>query len=489
MKIFNKKYNLFQLRWIIAIIISVVLLSSCKKNLLNTVPQTSISSATAYSTPAKIQAAVYGLYSGLQNGSFYGGRYIIFNEQRGDEFSQNDPNSATGAAVWGQNISASTDLVNNLWDQAYVTINSANLLIDNISNTAVISDSLSSEYTGEAKFIRALSYFSLVQTFGKPYLQDSGYLALPLRLTGINSSGNNNFAFSSVAAVYQQIIQDLDDAEAVLPASYSTASQNAVRAHKAAAIALKTRVYLAEGNYSKVISEASKLVPAIAPYQYVNGTAIHKLEPNISTVFNGSYTGAEAIFFIAFANSTTETPASQSSLAYTYLGEPILSLNPAGIISNPVFSSTTDARVSLIKSSSGQQLLKKFSITTAPFSDFIPVIRYAEVLLNYAEASANNNDLVTATALLSTVRNRSDPSYVFATSSVNTKDSLINTILTERRIELLGEGFRAPDLFRRVQTLPAKSGAAGSAPAVAPTANNYIWPTPSSETADNTLAP
>jgi hypothetical protein len=487
MKISNKKYKLFQLGWIS--ITAIALLASCKKDLLDTVPQTTISSATAYSTAAKIQAAVYGLYSGLQNGSFYGGRYVIFNEQRGDEFSQNDPNSATGAAVWGQNVTASTDLVNNLWSQAFTTINSANLLIDNISNTTVIPDNVSSQYIGEAKFIRALSYFSLVQTFGQPYILDSNYLGLPLRLTGINSSGSNNLAFSSVATIYAQIIEDLNDAEATLPASYSTASLNAIRAHKAAAIALKTRVFLAQGNYTQVINEAQKLVPPAAPYKYANGTALHKLEPTIATIYSGSYTGPEAIFYIAFANTTTETPASQSSLAYTYLGEPILSLNPVGIVANPVFSSSTDARANLITTLSGQSLLKKFAITTAPFSDYIPVIRYAEILLNYAEASANNNDLPTATALLQAVRNRSDAGYTFPASAIATKDSLINTILTERRIELLGEGFRAPDLLRRGQTLPAKSGAAGSAPAIAPTANNYIWPTPSSETADNTLAP
>lgn len=490
MNILSRFFSPYQFRWINILTSFTVLLTSCNKDSLNTVPETSISSATAFSTADKIQAAVYGLYSELQNGSFYGGRYPIFNEQRGEEFSQNDPNTATGAAVWGQNVSASTDLVNNLWKQAYYTINSTNLLIDNLSSTNVISDSLATQYIGEAKFIRALSYFSLAQTFGKPYQQDTTALALPLRLIGINASGSNNLVFSTVGTIYSQIIKDLNDAEAALPTSYSTAATNATRAHKAAAIALKTRVYLVEGNYNAVVSEASKLVPANAPYQYVSGTATHKLESNVATIYNGSYTGPEALFYIAFASSTTETPGSQSSLAYTFLGEPILSLNPTAIISNSAFASGgTDARANLIAAVGGQQLLKKFAITTAPFSDYVPVIRYAEILLNYAEAAANNNDLTKATALLKAVRNRSDPSYVFPAAQVGTKEALINTILTERRIELLGEGFRLPDLLRLVQTLPSKSGAAGSAPAVSPTATNYIWPTPTSETATNLLAP
>ena len=97
----------------------------------------------------------------------------------------------------------------------------------------------------------------------------------------------------------------------------------------------------------------------------------------------------------------------------------------------------------------------------------MPLVRYAEVLLNYAEAAAQTSDLTTATALLKAVRNRSDASYTF-TKGISSKEELIETILNERRIELLGEGFRTPDLLRRVQKLPAKIGNAGVAPEVLP---------------------
>jgi hypothetical protein len=65
----------------------------------------------------------------------------------------------------------------------------------------------------------------------------------------------------------------------------------------------------------------------------------------------------------------------------------------------------------------------------------------------------------------------------------------VATIFNERRIELLGEGFRLYDLLRTVQTLPAKIGNAGTSPSVSPTASNYVWPIPSGEIAYNTLAP
>jgi starch-binding outer membrane protein, SusD/RagB family len=64
---------------------------------------------------------------------------------------------------------------------------------------------------------------------------------------------------------------------------------------------------------------------------------------------------------------------------------------------------------------------------------------------------------------------------------------LIGTILTERRIELLGEGFRLFDLQRKLQTLPSKTGSIGTAPLVLLTSSNYIWPIPSGEISANKL--
>ncbi len=473
----------------ILVALTLLAFSSCTKNLLNTVPATSLSDATAFTTSDKILAAVNNLYSKLENTYYYGGRDLIFNEQRGDEFSQNDGNNATGANVWNQSITASGDFVNGVWTAAYSSINAANILIANITNTTVISDSLRTNYLAEAKFVRAFNYFNLVTAYARPYLQDSTSLALPLRLTPVTSGGNNTFPFSKVSEVYAQIIADLNDAEAGLPNGYSTAILTASRAHKASAIALKTRVYLAQGNYQKVEAEAAKLVPASLPYQYTAGTTTHKLETSFATIWSGAYSGPEAIFFLPFATAA-ETPGNQAALAYNYL-YPILYLNTSAIVADPAFATgSTDARNGLIISNtSGQRLLNKFPHNSVPYSDYVPVIRYAEVLLNYAEAAAQDNNTATAIALLNAVRQRSNPGYVFDPSSLTAGATLISTILTERRIELLGEGFRTPDLLRRVQPLPAKTGNAGSAPQVLPTDGNYVWPIPSSEAAYNSDTP
>ncbi|MFB3387689.1 RagB/SusD family nutrient uptake outer membrane protein [Flavobacterium sp. LAR06] len=462
--------------------------AACNDDLLDTQPETGIPESIAFSTPEKILAQTNNLYKQLQNQSFYGGRFIVFNEQRADQFGQNDGNAATGSAVWNQNVASTNDFVNNVWSVGYTAINASNILISKMNETTVISKELAKNYIAEAKFVRALCYFSLIQTYAKPYNQDKSSLGLPLRLTPITTSGNNDLARSSVEMVYNQILKDLDEAETDLPVSYTTPLLNTSRAKKVTAIALKTRVLLVQNNFEKAITEAKKIVSATPPFQYTEGNLTQKLEPNYSAIFGGSYTGTEAVFSIPFANSTTETPSAQYALAYNYLTQPIIFLAAAGIVSDPVFTSVSDARSGLIgTSAANQKILKKFSVTTAPFRDYVPVIRYAEILLNYAEAAANTDDLTLATALLKAVRNRSDPNYVFPANDIATKEAMILTIQKERDIEFLGEGFRLMDLQRKVQTLPAKKGSIGTAPLVLPTSSNYIWPIPSGEMAANKL--
>lgn len=475
------------IKYYIAGSLLISLFPSCKKDILDTVPQTSVSDKTAYNTPEKILAQVNNLYKKLQNQNYYGGRLILINEQRGEEFTQNDPNPTTGAAVWGQNVLSSNEVVNIVWSIAYGSINDANIFISNVENSNVVTGAVKVQYLAEAKFVRALNYLTLVQIYAQPYLKSNGNnLGLPIRLGAELSSGNNDLARSTVAKVYEQIIRDLDEAETGLPASYATNALNSSRAHKATAIALKTRVYLVKGDFKKVLEEARKIVPESAPYQYTSGSLTHRLENNVGAVYASAYTGPESIFSLPFNN--IDAPSS-FALSNYYLGIVNNSLHANGIFSDPALSSpvSTDARKNLLSVKNSQNVVAKFPTTTAPFVDYVKVIRYAEVLLNYAEAAAEEDDLSRATALVKAVRNRADAAYEFVPDAISTKNALVNTILTERRIELLGEGFRAPDLQRRLQALPGKTGAAGIAPEVLPSANNYIWPIPSDETSTNKI--
>jgi hypothetical protein len=108
------------------------------------------------------------------------------------------------------------------------------------------------------------------------------------------------------------------------------------------------------------------------------------------------------------------------------------------------------------------------------------------VLLNLAEARARVNGVdAQAIKLLNAIRGRSDASTVFTAGSFASGAALVDAILQERNIELLGEGFRNTDLVRLGLTISAKAGGAPAIPASDP---RYIWPIPNNELLYNKLA-
>ncbi|WP_343670287.1 RagB/SusD family nutrient uptake outer membrane protein [Chitinophaga sp.] len=461
--------------------------SACsEKDLLDTVPSTSISDANAFGSASRILGLVNGAYDAVKGASLYGGRYLLYCDVRGEEFINVTANSYTAYESWNNSYNSGSNDINNLWSQAYTAINDANIIIDGLAtSTGVISDTLNAQYTAEAKYIRALCYFSLVTVYATPYNADQGASkGLPLRLQAETDGSNNDLARSTVAEVYTQILSDLDAAEANLPDSYSTDLLNTTRAHKSTAIALKTRVYLTMNNFAKVVEEAAKIVPQTsAPFSTTSYGVKHALQSDITTLFGTTYTTTESIFSMPMTSS--DSYSGQSAIGYIYNANSEYYLNPDGILGNAQWGSS-DKRRGLLRLTSSLYYLKKYA-KASPYIDYIPVIRYAEVLLNYAEAAAQTGDLTLATNLLKAVHARSDASYTFADEDVATAAALVSTIAIERRIELLGEGFRSGDLLRNLQTIPAKGSSSLQANAVEPSASNYIFPAPNNELTTNKL--
>jgi hypothetical protein len=468
-----------------------VSLFSCQRTMLDPVPPTSVSDATAFDTPDRVLNQVRSLYAGLKNGNFYGGRYVVYGDIRGEDFLNETSNLVTGFDVWGMNATGtSQNSIKNLWAQAYFTINLCNLFIEGMAakGTTVVGTTLAPNYIGEARLIRALCYYSLLQYYARPYTDAAGTKpGLPLRLTGIKGSGSSDLARSTVGAVYTQIIADLDFAEANLPADYTGATQatlRVTRAHKNTAIALKTRVYLSMADYNKVITEANKLVPAVAPFQSATGVP-HALQASIANVFS-TYTTTESILSMPMSTTAGDNPGTQNQLGYYFYnngsaGSAEYRLNPTGIIANTNWTAADARRTALTFTNGSKVFVAKYK-TGSPYTDYVPVIRYSEVMLNLAEALARTGAAVDARALalVNAVRKRSDAAVTVVAA---TKQELIDAIMLERRIEFLGEGLRNNDVQRLMLTFAAK----GSAPSVAPTAAGYIWPISADELSLNKL--
>ncbi|MDR1594414.1 MAG: RagB/SusD family nutrient uptake outer membrane protein [Prevotellaceae bacterium] len=467
-------------------ITTLLLIFSCDDS-LNTTSETSLSSASIFETTERIEALVNGAYKSLKSSDLYSGRLLHCNDLRGEEFICLTENSLGGGYAWQQNLSSTTGEVNSIWTQAYRVINNANILIDGLakSEEGLISDELKRNYTGEVRLLRALAYFTLVTTYARPYIDNNGNnKGVPLRLKPESTSANNDLERSDVSVIYQQIINDLDTAELFLPEKYSTALLNTTRAHKNTAIALKTRVYLSKHDFAKVREEARKIVAQNQPPFSAASGVEHRLHDDITTIFSSDYTTTESIFSMPMSASD---PPSGSVLATVYNSAPNYALNHTepGILSNIEWKDT-DARRQFVRQKDDLFYLTKYS-KVSPAIDYIPVVRYAEVLLNYAEAEARGGDLNKAIALLQAVRHRSDADYSFPANSL-TQAEILNTIRIERRIELLGEGFRTTDVLRDLLTFPDKpSRSSYTSREVGPDDEGYVFPLPNNEILTNKL--
>jgi hypothetical protein len=443
MKLFTTKIGM------LAITVALSL-SSCNKEFLNAVPELDLSDATVFNTPARVLSQVNGLYSSAKSGSLFGGRYLIYNDIRGEDWVNRTTNSVTGYSTYQGNQDPSDSYLAGFWNVGYGTINRVNLFLEGLAaNPTVVPATTAANYRGEAKFIRALTYFALVQYFAKPYVLDKGASpGLPLRLKGETSSANNALARSSVAQVYDKILKDLNEAEAELPDSYASALLNTTRAHKNTAIALKTRVLLAKNDFAGVITEANKIVSATAPFRNTTRVA-SALQADVSNVFKAPYTTSESIF--SFPMDATNAPGTQNQLGYYFNAgnvEYYLNTGATGVYNQAQFRATDDRKTKLTVAKTAVANFPsstKFS-GVSPYIDYVPNIRYAEVLLNLAEAEAEVGSQTRSLALLTAVHQRSDATYDFGTLD---KAGLIKAILMERRIEFLAEGFRANDVLRR----------------------------------------
>ena len=484
--------------------------SSCQNNLLDPVPTTLYPSDVVFDTPARVALQVNNLYAFVKVGAFLGGRYHVYGDVRANDFLNMRNNGVTALLVWNHTLNEqSQNDVINTWAAGYLAINQTNVFLagmeanaDKFAVTpfpANFATTTGLNYQAEARLLRALSYYSLLQLYARPYIDGNGSKpGLPLRLQAETDGTNNDLARSSVAAVYDQILLDLNFAETNLPLVYtgSTApTQNVTRAHRNTAIALKTRVYLTMGRYADVIREADKLVPATGPYIAPANSVRNGLNASIAAVFAAPQETTESI--LSFPFTAQNAPGVQNQLAFYYRpsptgnGEYAMNSGTGSILANPGFRATDVRRTSLTTASGSTIYLNKYP-NGAPYLDKAPVIRYSEVMLSLAEARFRTVSPTDpqAVALLNAVLQRSNPTPVTtpvtppvtypAFASV---DDAVNVVLLERRVEFLGEGIRNIDLMRLNATIPGK----GTVSEVKPTDILYVWPIPASELAANKL--
>ncbi len=474
----------------------ILLITGCTKDeWMNPAPITSLSDLTVFDTKDRVEAQVNGMYSSLKNGWHIGGRFQAYNDLRTDNFLPNSSNLVTLFATWNHTVISSTNEVQNFWNNTYQTINVVNVFLEGLTAawdegkvTGFLSQAEYNQYKSEALTIRAICYFDLLQMYSKPYHMGNGAnRGLPLRLTANKSAEGNDLAPSTVADVYGQILTDLNDAEGMAISDHGDGHLNITRVHKNTIISFKTRVYMHMQDWPAVITESGKIVPAAAPFTATSGVA-NALAADYESIFASPHATKESVF--SLPHTSANNAGTQNHLAHYFgsgSGESYYLVSGPGSLYDAM--DATDARKLMIEIAGGEPYLTKY-VDQLTRADYAPVIRWAEVLLNRAEALVRSGGTVTQPAvdLLNSVRVRSLATGAYTLADFAAASDFYTAILHERNMEFLGEGMRNLDLMRLGLTIPGKVSAGfGTVGEIPSTSQAYVWPVSVSELSYNSL--
>ncbi|MEJ7589746.1 MAG: RagB/SusD family nutrient uptake outer membrane protein, partial [Ferruginibacter sp.] len=227
-------------------------------------PVNSITTSQVFSNIEDARKALIGIYSnmalsgaggdGLDNPT--NGGLTISGGMSADELI---PFNAGGADpdvtdFYTNTLLGTNSRVLQIWFQLYPFLFHTNAFLEGLQ-ASPLPQSVKDRFTGEAKFLRALINFYLVNLYGD----------VPL-ITTTDYESNALLPRTPSAEVYLAIINDLKDAKNLLPADYSSQAGERVRANKWAAAALLARVYLYTMDYAGAEAEATSIISNTAMY-------------------------------------------------------------------------------------------------------------------------------------------------------------------------------------------------------------------------------
>ena len=338
-----------------------------------------------------------------------------------------------------------------LYTAMYKSILSANNVIENSSNATEVA---------EAKFLRALSYFKLVRSFGAVTINLSA--APSLTDTSILQRQSVDLVYDSV------IIPDLNDAIAGLSSTIVDG-----RASKYAAQGLLGKVYATRGDYNNAATNLGAVVNGAA------GAGI-SLKSNFSEIFGAANESgnSEIIYATRISGSIVDEYSFGSDFWNWFVGDDSKSDLPvdpdlvAAFDASDANGGGTDLRRAVTLSEDGLKAVK-FPKDGGLGSehDWIE-LRLADVILLYAEAlNETGSSASTVLALLDPIRTRAGLTSLVGT--VSSQADVKQVIADERRLEMAFEGQRWFDLVR--------TGTVNTEMGQSVDSNYHVFPIPVSE--------
>lgn len=461
--------------------------AGCAKT-LEEVPSDRLSEENFYQTEQDAEAAVNAIYAPFRELGYYGGFYMLLTESCSDY--ANGRGSFAPVSEYNGLDGANIARAETIWTLAYRAILRANTVLDKVPAIAM-DDARKAAILAEARFLRALAYFDLVRNFA----------GVPLRQS-INDP--TDMPRSSVEEVYQFIIADLEIAGNDLPNIATVPG----RPNALAAKTLLAYVFLTLENWEAardlsnevILAGTYQLVPVAEAEDFDNvfGAGVTNSPEEIFS-FKYSSSGGQGFQYLVYIHG-------ENTLYAPYGFRTIYARETFPLIadwSDDDLRKTFNLYDSYVHRSSGALVqlpsnepyqFKKFkdlsSVAVDASGNDMPVLRYADVLLIYAEAAsqAEGGPSPAAFEAINQVRRRA---YGANTQMANPAIDLTGldqaafreAVLEERAYEFMVEGKRWNDLKRlgndRVKEIirTAKGKEVSD--------SQFLWPIPKAEMDNN----
>lgn len=459
-----------------------ILLSGCKKFLEIPLPTDRFATEGAYLNDNSTGAVLTGIFSTAAGSILYNGastQYETIGFRTGlyaDDLTQIQAASVNAIAATTSQfyLNGLTSTNSTQWITLYRQVYNCNLTIENVEshkgNLARYN-----QWMGEALFMRAFSYFDLVNLYGD----------VPLALSS-DYSITNFLPRAPKAQVYAQMAADLVKAESLLGETYldglSATTPNRTRPNKFAAAALLARVYLYMENYAGAEAEATRVIANSALYQLPALTNVFLANSNETIWAIAPVTGSVVRDYYLYTTAPAVN-ATQVALANISPGTMSASLlnsfeaNDQRIANWTVLKTTSTAPVN------GQFYYPAKYKSVVNGTEFLIQLRLAEQYLIRAEARLKQNNNVTAAVQdLNLIRQRARPAIPAGAlpdyPATISPDACMDAILKERRTELFSEsGHRFYDL-KRTGRIDAVMTAAATIKGSTWASWKQIWPIP-----------
>lgn len=468
---------------IISIVTLTVLFTSCQDMLVE-VPKDSVARNNYYKNEADAQGALNGAYNSLVKDFFSIENYIL-SELHGDYLN------GRGGQAPISNMSQLMDQSNigrasNIWARFYEGINRANAVLDNVPLITNMTEEARTRILAEARFLRAMAYFELVRGFG----------AVPIKTKESKDVSDLESPRRPESEVYALIIADALAAEDGLLETVSGTGQ----ASKSAAKMLLAHVYLTTGDWAAAAAKADevitsgkyKLVDVKQPDDFYKLFSVNTSNEDIMSVHHSETIQSEITDFLHMGDNRPYNNRNIGYFAWLPNMESFIGDEWSADDLRKPFNLYTE-----IQDKDGNWkplpatnpvLFKKFITDSDGLRTYsVPVYRYAEALLFYAEAACRAEGGPSALALerLNMIKRRAygydpaSPSPVDYGSGMG-EEAFVDAVLQERAYEFLIERRRWWDLKR---TGKAKEAFAAVGKTLID--ERLLWPIPENEINNN----